>query len=120
MVYWAGILSTLFNSITLVAHGLSLPNIDPPLIVLSSMVKHKRKGPKGTEKESKKPKITSAEETQQASDAGPGKEAASSKVSDSCGTATHGRAWCLLEQLGDRNLAAVWVPVFTTDCDGPT
>nr|XP_048292893.1 uncharacterized protein C7orf50 homolog [Myodes glareolus] len=44
------------------------------------MVKHKRKGPKGTEKESKKPKITSAEETQQASDAGPGKEAASSKV----------------------------------------
>lgn len=83
MVYWAGILSTLFNSITLVAHGLSLPNIDPPLIVLSSMVKHKRKGPKGTEKESKKPKITSAEETQQASDAGPGKEAASSKVSDS-------------------------------------
>ncbi|KAK7806501.1 hypothetical protein U0070_017493 [Myodes glareolus] len=44
------------------------------------MVKHKRKGPKGTEKESKKPKITSAEETQQASDAGPGKEAASSKT----------------------------------------
>lgn len=81
------------------------------------MVKHKRKGPKGTEKESKKPKITSAEETQQASDAGPGKEAASSKVS---GAATHVlAAWCLLEQLGDRNLAAVWVPVFTTDCDEP-
>lgn len=44
------------------------------------MVKHKRKGPKGTEKKSKKQKITSSEETLQASGAGPGKEATNLKV----------------------------------------
>lgn len=46
------------------------------------MVKHKGKGLGGTEK-SKKQKLTPAEETLRASEARPGKEGASPKVSDS-------------------------------------
>ncbi|XP_015864854.2 protein cholesin isoform X2 [Peromyscus maniculatus bairdii] len=42
------------------------------------MVKHKRKGPEGTEKKAKKQKIRPAEETLRASEARPGQEAAAS------------------------------------------
>lgn len=65
------------------------------------MVKHKRKGPEGTEKKAKKQKIRPAEETLRASEARPGQEAAASpEVNDSGRSShTHGGAWCSLEQL---------------------
>lgn len=63
------------------------------------MVKHKRKGLGGTEKKSKKQKLTPAEEMLRASETRPGKEGASPKVSDSARAATDGCVWCLLEQL---------------------
>lgn len=54
------------------------------------MVKQKRKGLERTAKESKKQKITPAEETPRASEARPGKEAASPVVSDFARSRTHG------------------------------
>lgn len=54
------------------------------------MAKHKRKGLEGTGKESKKQKITPAEEMPRTSEAGPGKEAASPLVSDFVRNVAHG------------------------------
>jgi hypothetical protein len=54
------------------------------------MAKHKRKGLEGTGKESKRQKITPAEETPRTSEAGPDKETASTLVSDFVRNVAHG------------------------------